>query len=89
MELKSEQVAALTDEEFKRRPYSWVLIPQSEGGYTGTILEFPGCITEGETIAETMDNLLNAAMSWMDACAQIGRPIPSPLVKTFKVNHDS
>jgi len=37
-----------------------VLEPQPEGGYTAYIPALPGCISEGETVAEAKKNLLDA-----------------------------
>lgn len=65
--------------EILRRPYSRVLVPQEEGGFTAEILEFPGCFAEGESAEETYANLEDAARSWVLACLEKGDPIPAPL----------
>lgn len=36
------------------------LTPSDEGGYTATIDDRPGCVSEGETVPETLRNLAEA-----------------------------
>jgi predicted RNase H-like HicB family nuclease len=62
-----------------RKPYSRVLIPQADGGFTAKVLEFPGCFAEGETAGETFCNLESAAESWLSACLSQDIPIPAPV----------
>ena len=42
-----------------------VLEPQPEGGYTAYIPALPGCVSEGETIQQTRDNLLDALRGYL------------------------
>lgn len=67
-----------TNRGFSEQPYTRVLIPLEEGGYFGEILEFPGCITEGETPEETLRNLNEAAEGWIEAALEQGQSIPEP-----------
>ncbi len=43
-----------------------VLEKQSEGGYTVYVPALPGCISEGETKAETMKNIKEAISLYME-----------------------
>jgi predicted RNase H-like HicB family nuclease len=64
------------------RPYSRVLIPDSEsGGFTARILEFPGCIAEGDSAEEALQNLEKAASGWIEAALDLGQEIPTPHVE--------
>lgn len=65
-------------EQYLGEPYARLLIPNPEGGYTAEILEFPGCITQGRTADEAVNNLNEAAKSWVEASLEDGREIPSP-----------
>jgi predicted RNase H-like HicB family nuclease len=65
--------------EALKRPYSWVLIPQEDGRFTAEILEFPGCITEGESAQEAATRLHAVAESWIEECIGSGRGLPPPL----------
>ena len=67
-----------TSEDYLKLPYSRVLIPEEEGGYSAQILEFPGCFAEGETPSETYENLENAALGWIQSMLDLGRTIPEP-----------
>jgi predicted HicB family RNase H-like nuclease len=67
--------------EILRRPYSRVLIPQDEGGFTAEILEFPGCFAEGDSADEANAHLEAAADSWLLACFESGKSIPDPLAE--------
>ena len=61
-----------------KKPYSRILIPDEEGGYSAEILEFPGCFAQGETPNEAFENLENAAKAWVEASQEQGLDIPSP-----------
>jgi len=37
-----------------------VILPAPEGGYTAFVEEVPGAISEGETVAQTRENLADA-----------------------------
>jgi predicted RNase H-like HicB family nuclease len=63
------------------RPYSRVLIPDEGGGYTAHVLEFPGCITEGDTAEETLRRLDDTMHSWVAAAVRRGQGIPEPHIE--------
>ena len=47
----------------------------------GGLIEFPdlpGCISDGETIEETIENGQDAVESWIWAAKEVGRDIPEP-----------
>ena len=69
-----------TPEDYLKAPYSRVLIPDmEEGGFTAQILEFPGCLAEGETPDEAYKNLEVTAKGWINAALEMGQTIPEPL----------
>lgn len=44
-----------------------------EGGFWAEVPALPGCVSEGETLAETLANIREAAEGWLevaDDCAQ-------------------
>lgn len=67
-------------EEILAKPYSRVLVPEENGGYSARMLEFKGCFAEGDTSEEALRNLESAAESWLLACLDLGQPIPEPEV---------
>ena len=54
-----------------------VLIEMNEeGGYTVTVPSLPGCITQGDTWAETMTNAKEAIAGHIEALRTLGKQIP-------------
>lgn len=43
-----------------------VLEPSEEGGYTVYVPSLPGCISEGETIEEALQNIREAVMLYLE-----------------------
>jgi predicted RNase H-like HicB family nuclease len=40
-----------------------------EGGFWAEVPALPGCVSEGETFAETLDNIREAAEGWLAVAA--------------------
>ncbi|HYK52520.1 MAG TPA: type II toxin-antitoxin system HicB family antitoxin [Candidatus Eremiobacteraceae bacterium] len=59
--------------------YSEELKRNSDGTYFARIVEFPGCMTEGDTKAEALANLKDAMRGWIEIGLEDGDPIPPPL----------
>jgi len=64
--------------KFSEMTYSRCFVPQGEW-IAAYIREFPGCLTQGRTLAEAYDNLEKAADSWVEAALSQGQTIPPPL----------
>jgi len=43
-----------------------VLEPQEEGGYTVYVPSLPGCISEGETVEEALENIKEAISLYLE-----------------------
>lgn len=69
-----------TPEDYLKEPYSRVLVPEAEGGYSAEILEFPGCYSQGDTADDAIANLEAAALGWIEAAQAQGQGIPPPAV---------
>lgn len=67
-----------TAQDIVRRGYVRRLLPDETGGYVASILEFPGCIAEGDTAEEALANLDKAAIAWVEAALESGYPIREP-----------
>ncbi len=65
-------------EEVLKQPYARVLIPNEDNAFSAEILEFPGCIAQGDTPNDAIQNLENAAVSWIEAALGQGQDIPTP-----------
>jgi antitoxin HicB len=61
------------------RPYTRELITNEDGTWFARIVEFPGCMTEGNTAEEAIGNLEDAMAAWVEIKIEDGDPIPAPL----------
>jgi predicted HicB family RNase H-like nuclease len=65
--------------DYLKEPYSRVVIPDEESGtYTAQLLEFPGCIAEGDSVQEAYERLEKAALNWIEAALGLGQDVPPP-----------
>ena len=65
----------------ENRRYAVLIKPLSEddgGGWIATVPDLPGCMSDGETMAEAAENVLGAIDAWLDTAEEEGRPIPCP-----------
>lgn len=69
-----------TVDDYLSDAYSWETIFDRESGrYTATIKEFPGCIAEGESRQEALDNLESIGRTWLEISLERGLDIPPPV----------
>ena len=62
------------------RRYSLLLIPDlEEGGYTVRVPALPGCVTEGDTLEEALDNAREAIQLYLEVVHERGEPIPEDI----------
>jgi predicted RNase H-like HicB family nuclease len=78
---RARMIKPKTAQDYMRRPYARVLVPEEGGGFSARILEFPGCIAEGETGDEALRALDRAAESWLDVALDLGHTIPEALAE--------
>ena len=48
------------------------------GGYLAEAPDLPGCVEDGETAAEALQNIASAIGEWLDEAHRLGRNIPGP-----------
>jgi predicted RNase H-like HicB family nuclease len=61
--------------------YTHIISPlavEEGGGYLFTIPDLPGCLSDGETEAEAVENGRDAFIATVSALADMGREIPVP-----------
>ena len=71
-------------------PYTFIIQPfKDESGlyYTGKVLELDGCMTDGETKEEVMDNIREAMEGWIEAKLINGFDVPEPAIINTKQAH--
>jgi len=60
------------DYEIDVRP----LPPSLGGGFVAVVPDLPGCMSDGETPQEALENAYDAAAAWIATAAETGRDIP-------------
>ncbi len=51
----------------------------SEGsGWLAEVPELSGCMSDGDTPQEAVENVMDAIACWIEAAEEDGRPVPSP-----------
>ena len=50
--------------------YNVVIEPQEEGGYTAFVPKLSGCVSEGETYQETLENIREAIELYLEVLAE-------------------
>ncbi len=58
-----------------------LLSPQPEGGYTVTSPMLPELLTEGDTLAEAMDNVGDALTAALELYQDMAKPLPDGLMR--------
>ena len=59
-------------------PYSVKIIPDESGLYFAEIEELPGCMTQGDSLEETLRNIEDAKRGWLTVAIKKGIKIPLP-----------
>jgi predicted RNase H-like HicB family nuclease len=63
-------------------PYARELVRNDDGTWFARIVEFTGCMTEGDTEVEALRNLEDAMAGWLEVRLRDGSPIPEPTKRT-------
>jgi len=69
----------MSDYKVSEYPFTMRHLLKEEGG--GYLIEFPdlpGCMSDGETIEETITNGKDAVEAWIEAAKNMNRSIPEP-----------
>lgn len=54
------------------------LTEEEGGGWLAEIPELPGCMSDGETTQEALENLQDAKETWLEMARETNMPIPEP-----------
>jgi predicted RNase H-like HicB family nuclease len=65
--------------------YKVVLEPAEEGGYTAYAPSLPGCVSEGDTYQEALNNIREAIQAWLEVAREFGDEIPASDILTEAV----
>jgi len=66
-------------EQYLNLPYTRELVREDDGTWFARILEFPGCMTTGDTQQEALQMLDDAMAAWLRARLEDHEIIPEPL----------
>ena len=66
--------------------YEVVLEPSDEGGFTVFVPALRGCISEGDTEEEALENIKDAIRVWLDTRAEIEQEKAARLHRTVVVS---
>ena len=59
--------------------YPMSIYPENDIGYTIIIPDLPGCMSQGETLKEALENINEARELWIETVYDSGKkPIPLP-----------
>jgi antitoxin HicB len=62
------------DYEIRIRPLS----AEDGGGFIAEVPELPGCMSDGETPQDALENVFDAINCWIEAARKMGRKVPEP-----------
>ncbi|MBS1708024.1 MAG: type II toxin-antitoxin system HicB family antitoxin [Armatimonadetes bacterium] len=56
--------------------YTVILQREEDGGYVAKVPALPGCVSQGDTRAEALANIREAAELYVEDCVAAGEPVP-------------
>jgi len=63
--------------------YTVVFEQEGDGGYVASVPALPGCVTQGDTRQEAMDNIREAIELYVEDCRDAGDPVPTDAGKEY------
>jgi predicted RNase H-like HicB family nuclease len=57
--------------------YPFVIYPAAEGGYVAEVPALKGCLAQGDTLQETLDELAVVTELWIETAKSHGEKLPS------------
>jgi antitoxin HicB len=53
------------------------LVAADGGGWLAEVPELSGCMSDGETPQQAVENVMDAIACWIEAAEEDGRPVPA------------
>ncbi len=63
--------------------YTIVLERESDGGFVASVPVFPGCVSQGDTKEEALENIKEAMELYIEDCIDAGDPVPQEDSREF------
>ena len=57
--------------------YPIVIYPSDEGGFVAEVPALKGCLAQGETLAETLEELAIVKQLWLETAQKNGKTLPN------------
>lgn len=57
-----------------------IIHPEPAGGFWGEVPSLPGCFSQGQTVADLLENLREAALGYLEVLGEQGRQ-PQPEIE--------
>jgi predicted RNase H-like HicB family nuclease len=51
---------------------------EEDDSFVVEVPELPGCVSDGETYIEALQNVQTVMQEWIETAQELGRPIPQP-----------
>lgn len=59
--------------------YRVLLEPEEDGGYVAEVPTLPGCVSQGATRQEALENVKEAIAGYLESLEAHGDPVPPPI----------
>jgi len=69
----------------KKIEYPFVIYPDSESGYVAEIPALKGCLAQGETLSETLEELEIVKNLWLETARETGLELPQVEIEIERV----
>lgn len=63
--------------------YTVVLEREEDGGFVVSVPALPGCVSQGDTRAQALNNIREAIELYIEDCREAGDPVPNEAGKEF------
>ena len=70
-------VAGIIESESPSMRYTVILEHEPDGGYVATVPALPGCVSQGHTRDEVINNIRAAADLYVEDCVASGDAVPT------------
>ncbi|MBA3248411.1 MAG: type II toxin-antitoxin system HicB family antitoxin [Pyrinomonadaceae bacterium] len=61
--------------------YRVLIEPDEDGVYVAEVPALPGCISQGQTREEAVENIKEAIAAYLESLAAHGEPVPPPITE--------
>ncbi|MDQ3586022.1 MAG: type II toxin-antitoxin system HicB family antitoxin [Acidobacteriota bacterium] len=61
--------------------YRVLIEPDGDGVYVAEVPALPGCISQGQTREEAVENIKEAIAAYLESLAAHGEPVPPPITE--------